>query len=76
MLSIPAVWLVGEEKTVRGSYMGSSVPLRDLPRYIELYRRGRLPIDRLVTHRLPLDDINLGMDRLQQGIAIRQIVTM
>jgi alcohol dehydrogenase len=76
MLSIPAVSLVGEEKTVRGSYMGSSVPLRDLPRYIELYRRGRLPIDRLVTHRLPLDDINLGMDRLQQGTAIRQIVTM
>jgi alcohol dehydrogenase len=54
--------------------MGSSVPTRDLPRYLELYRRGRLPIDRLVTHRLSLDEINIGMDRLQQGTAIRQIV--
>ncbi len=73
---IPATSLVAEEKTIRGSYMGSGVPLRDLPRYIELYRRGRLPVDRLVTHRLPLDDINLGMDRLREGTAIRQIVTM
>ncbi|MCB4322006.1 zinc-dependent alcohol dehydrogenase family protein [Alcaligenes sp. 13f] len=73
---IPAVSIVAEERTIRGSYMGSSVPVRDLPRFIELYRRGRLPIDRLVTHRLSLDDINEGMDRLQQGTAIRQIVLM
>lgn len=76
LFPIPAVSLVAEEKTVRGSYMGSGVPLRDIPRYIELFRRGKLPVDKLVTHHLPLEDINIGMDRLKQGAAIRQIVTM
>ncbi|PLZ02201.1 alcohol dehydrogenase [Burkholderia sp. WAC0059] len=75
-LAIPAVSLVADEKSVRGSYMGSSVPSRDVPRFIELYRRGRLPVDRLVTHRLALDEINAGMDRLREGRAVRQIVTL
>jgi alcohol dehydrogenase len=73
--AIPAVTLTGEERTIRGSYMGSAVPIRDLPRYIGLYRRGLLPVDRLVTHRMALADINLGMDRLHQGQAIRQLIT-
>ncbi|NIE63114.1 zinc-dependent alcohol dehydrogenase family protein [Burkholderia sp. Ax-1719] len=74
--AIPAVSLVADEKSIRGSYLGSSVPSRDMPRYLDLYRRGRLPVDRLVTHRLKLDDINEGMDRLRLGAAVRQIVTM
>lgn len=74
--AIPAVSLVADEKSIRGSYMGSSVPSRDVPRYLELYRRGRLPVDRLVTHRLSLEEINVGMDRLREGQAVRQIVTM
>ncbi|TDV35599.1 alcohol dehydrogenase [Paraburkholderia caballeronis] len=74
--ALPPTSLVADEKSVRGSYMGSSVPSRDVPRYLDLYRRGRLPVDRLVTHRLALDDINVGMDRLREGQAVRQIVTM
>lgn len=73
--SVPMVGLVAEERILRGSYMGSSVPNRDIPRYLELFRLGRLPIDKLVTHRLPLDDINLGMDRLRNGEAVRQVIT-
>ena len=66
MFSVPAVSLVAEERTVKGSYMGSAVPGRDIPRYIDLYRAGRLPVDRLLTHRLSLDEINEGFDRLDQ----------
>ncbi|MGY1410256.1 MULTISPECIES: zinc-dependent alcohol dehydrogenase family protein [unclassified Luteimonas] len=72
--SVPAVSLVAEERTVKGSYMGSAVPRRDIPRYIALYRAGRLPVDRLLTHRLSLDGINAGFDRLARGEAIRQVV--
>ncbi len=50
-LSVPAVSLVAEERILRGSYMGSAVPSRDLPRFIALYRAGLLPVDRLLTHR-------------------------
>ena len=71
---LPQVNLVAEERTIKGSYIGTCVPSRDLPRYIELYRRGRLPIDRLMSGRLKLDEINLGFDRLREGQAVRQVV--
>ena len=74
MFSVPAVSLVAEERTVKGSYMGSAVPSRDLPRYIALYRAGRLPVDRLLTHRLKLDEINAAFDRLAKGEAVRQVI--
>src|SRR4029079_9140937 len=61
--ALPQVNLVAEERTVKGSYISTCVPRRDLPRYIELYRRGRLPVDRLMSGRLKLDDINVGFDR-------------
>jgi alcohol dehydrogenase len=73
--SIPAVSLTLEERTLKGSYMGSSVPSRDVPRYIEMYQAGLLPVDRLHTHTLALDEINEGFDRLARAEAVRQIVT-
>jgi alcohol dehydrogenase len=74
MFTVPAVSLVAEERTVKGSYMGSAVPSRDLPRYIALYRAGRLPVDRLLTHRIRLDELNAAFDRLARGEAVRQVV--
>ena len=76
MLSIPAVSLVAEERTLRGSYLGSSVPARDIPEFIALYGQGRLPVDRLLTHRLGLDDLNEGFDRLARGEGVRQAVVL
>jgi Zn-dependent alcohol dehydrogenase len=74
MLSIKAVSLVGDGKTLMGSYMGSAIPSRDIPRYIALWRAGRLPIDRLLSSVSPLSEINGLFDRLAAGGAIRQIV--
>lgn len=74
MLSIPAVSLVGDGKTLMGSYMGSSIPARDIPRYIALWKAGRLPVERLLTSVSPLSDINSLLDELANGNAIRQIV--
>ncbi|MGO4392826.1 zinc-dependent alcohol dehydrogenase family protein [Variovorax sp. M-6] len=71
---LPAVSLVAEERTLKGSYIGTCVPSRDIPRYIELYKQGRLPVDRLLTGRLRLDEINEGFDLLHEGKAIRQVV--
>jgi Zn-dependent alcohol dehydrogenase len=73
-LAVPATALVLEERTLRGSYMGSGVPSRDIPRYIAAWREGRLPVERLLTHTLPLDEINEGFDRLRDGVAVRQAV--
>lgn len=74
MLSLQALSLIGEERTLKGSYMGSAVPTRDIPRYISLFRRGKLPVDRLLTGTITLDQINEGFDALREGRAIRQII--
>ncbi|HEX4782010.1 MAG TPA: zinc-dependent alcohol dehydrogenase family protein [Usitatibacter sp.] len=67
--------LVAEERTIKGSYIGTCVPSRDLPRYIDLYLRGRLPVNRLMSGKLKLDQINEGFDALAEGRAVRQVVT-
>jgi len=73
-IPIPQVNLVAEERTVKGSYIGTCVPMRDLPRYVSLYRQGRLPVDRLMTGRLKLAEINAAFDRLREGKAVRQVI--
>jgi alcohol dehydrogenase len=72
--TLPHLGLVAEERTLKGSYLGSCVPSRDIPRYVEWYREGRLPVDRLLSERLHLEDINGGFDRLAAGASIRQVV--
>lgn len=71
---IPALSLAADGKSLIGSYMGSSVPSRDIPRYIALWRAGRLPVERLLSSVSPLSDINGLLDTLANGEAIRQIV--
>ncbi|MBM85940.1 MAG: alcohol dehydrogenase [Rhodospirillaceae bacterium] len=66
--------IVNSEKAIRGSYMGSCVPVRDIPRYIELYRQGRLPVDKLINRSISFDEVNDGFDKLSDGLAIRQIL--
>jgi alcohol dehydrogenase len=68
------VSLVAEERTLKGSYLGSCVPERDIPQYIEWYRAGRLPVDKLLSERIPLADINSAFDRLAAGASIRQVI--
>lgn len=68
------VSLVAEERTVKGSYIGSCVPARDVPRYIGLYLAGKLPVNKLLGERMQLDDINRGFDRLDAGESMRDLV--
>jgi alcohol dehydrogenase len=74
--ALPPVQLVAEERTLRGSYIGSAVPARDIPRYIDLYQRGKLPVNRLMGEHLALEDINRGFDRLASGVAMRDVVLL
>jgi alcohol dehydrogenase len=66
--------LVAEERTVKGSYVGSCVPLRDVPRFIELYQQGRLPVDRLMSDRVRFDGLNAAFDALADGHTVRQVL--
>jgi alcohol dehydrogenase len=66
--------LVAEERTLKGSYIGSAVPVRDVPRYVELFQRGKLPVDRLLSSVRPLADINETLDDLHHGCVVRQVL--
>lgn len=74
-VAIQQVSLVAEERTLKGSYIGSCIPTRDIPRFVALFRAGKLPVDRLLTETLPLSRINEAFDRLAAGKTIRQVVT-
>lgn len=64
--------MVSDEKSVKGSYMGSCVPQRDIPRFMDLYLAGKLPVDRLRSGDVSFDTINKGFDLLAAGKVVRQ----
>jgi len=72
--AISPLTLTAEARTVVGSYLGSAVPARDVPRFAQWWREGRLPVERLITRRIRLDEINDAMDELADGRAVRQVV--
>ena len=73
--SLQHVNLVAEERTIKGSYLGSCVPRRDIPNYIQLQQNGNLPVDDLMSERIRLDDVNEGFDKLADGETVRQLIT-
>jgi alcohol dehydrogenase len=74
MLSIPAISLVAHERRLLGSFMGSSVPQRDIPRLIALRRSGALDLGELTTGHIALEEVNAGFEALAGGEAVRQVI--
>jgi Zn-dependent alcohol dehydrogenase len=72
--SISPLTITAEARTIVGSYLGSAVPRRDIPRYAQMWREGRLPVEQLISSRIRLDEINDAMDQLADGKAIRQVI--
>jgi len=72
---IPSAAMVADERVIKGSYMGSAVAARDIPRFIDLLLAGRMPIDRLRSDVISVDELNAGFDRLDDGEVVRQVLT-
>ena len=73
-LSLPALSIPRMERRVLGSVYGSARPERDFPALLELYRRGRLPLDRLVDAHMPLDAVGAAFARLRDGATGRVVL--
>ena len=73
-LDLAALSLVAEGKTLIGSYMGSAIPARDIPRYVAMWQAGRLPVERLISSTHRLEELNAMLDAMDRGEAIRQII--
>src|SRR5699024_5245201 len=74
--SFPQVTLAAEERTIKGTYVGSCVPYRDIPRFVSLYRRNILNVYPLISYVISLDQINKGYYQLENGDAFRIIIKM
>ena len=75
-LTIPSSFLVDEQRTLKGSFMGSVIPRRDVPLLIDLYAAGRIKLDELISRNIKLEEINDGLEALASGEVARQIVKM
>ena len=62
------------ERKIQGSGMGSNQFRTDVPRYIELYKQGRLKLDELMSNKITLDDVNEGFDALSRGEVTRNVI--
>jgi len=74
VLSVPALSIPRMERRILGALYGSSRPERDFVTILDLYRSGRLALDRLVSHRLPIDELGAAFDILRSGEARRVVV--
>ena len=63
-------------RQVFGSHGGDTKPDVDIPRYVRLYKLGKLRLDEQITHRFKLDDINEAVDTVMAGDAGRSVVEM
>jgi S-(hydroxymethyl)glutathione dehydrogenase/alcohol dehydrogenase len=61
-------------RRIVGSHGGDTDPDTDIPRYVDLYRRGKLKLNEQITHRFPLSRINEATESLQHGAQVGRCV--
>ncbi len=73
-MCLEAVNVAAKGQRILGSKMGSTRLQVDIPKYIALYEQGRLKLDELITERYPLEDINLAIQAVKSGAALRNVI--
>ena len=74
LIEIPSFELTLYQKRITGSLFGSGNPHRDIRKIIELYERGHIKLDELITRRYALDDVNTGYDDILAGLNVRGVL--
>ena len=70
---IPALFLTQEKKLI-GSLLGSCNGHRDIPRFLALWRRGALDLESMISHRRPIEDVNLGLEDMRASRGLRTVL--
>ena len=66
--------IAAEERIIKGSYMGSCIAHRDIPKYLDMFQTGKLPVDRLLSRKITFEDLNAAMDRLDDAKTVREVL--
>jgi Zn-dependent alcohol dehydrogenase len=73
-IPIPALFLTHEKK-VMGSLLGSCHSHRDVPRFLALWRAGKLDLESMVSHRRPVEEVNAGLDDMRAARGLRTVLS-
>ena len=68
------VMLATMGKKIIGSLLGDCHPQRDIPRFVNLWKSGKLDLDGMISHRITLDEINSGFENVRETRGIRTVV--
>ncbi|MEU2030071.1 S-(hydroxymethyl)mycothiol dehydrogenase [Nocardia amamiensis] len=74
VIEMPLLDLFSRGGALKSSWYGDCLPERDFPALIDLYRQGRLPLDRFVTERIGLDEVEQAFDKMHTGDVLRSVV--
>ena len=76
LASVPIlpVMLATMGKKIIGSLLGDCHPQRDIPRFVNLWKSGKLDLDAMISHRVSLQEINSGFENVRQTKGIRTVV--
>ncbi len=73
---IPMIEFFGRGGALKPSWYGDCLPSRDFPLLIDLFLQGRLPLDRFVSERIGLNDVEEAFDRMERGEVLRSVVVL
>jgi len=73
-LDMPMIDFFSRGGSLKSSWYGDCVPERDFPMLVDLYAQGRLPLERFVTERIGLDDVESAFHRMHAGEVLRSVV--
>jgi len=75
-LEMPLLEFFGRGGSLKSSWYGDCLPSRDFPVLTELYRQGRLPLDKFVSEEIGLGDIESAFDKMHRGEVLRSVVVL
>ncbi|MEX3609644.1 S-(hydroxymethyl)mycothiol dehydrogenase [Rothia sp. LK2588] len=71
---IPLDEVFGRGGSIKSAWYGDTLPSRDFPMFVDQYQLGRLPLDKFVTERIGLEDVNEAFETMKTGKVLRSVV--
>jgi S-(hydroxymethyl)mycothiol dehydrogenase len=75
-IELPLIEIFGRGGALKSSWYGDCLPTRDFPMFIDLYRQGRLDLDRFVSETIGLDEVEEAFHKMERGEVLRSVVMM
>jgi len=75
-IELPLIEIFGRGGSLKSSWYGDCLPTRDFPMFIDLYRQGRLDLDRFVSETIAIDQVEDAFHKMERGEVLRSVVVM